>query len=235
MLCKHRGAVAAPQVSLKPRWAAPAAFSLALVPDRVRHRARLLGPARRGDLGRAAFAGRGRGRGWTRPARLSSRALVRLQARPPRMVRARARRDRLGAARRDHRPRGDGSQSSYSVAAMDLRGGARRGCRCPARLRRNRPRPHRHGELLAIAAGLLVGVTHVAIKALTGTVPGDMTALSAPGRRHARRGGAQLRRARPRATGRRRPYRDRALQRRRKLLGDPRRSLVFGDPSARIP
>jgi hypothetical protein len=39
---------------------------------------------------------------------------------------------------------------------------------------------HRHGELLAVAAGLLVGVTHIAIKALSGTVPGDVLALISP-------------------------------------------------------
>ncbi len=39
---------------------------------------------------------------------------------------------------------------------------------------------HRRGEMLAIAAGLLVGVTHVAIKALSTTVPGDVLALISP-------------------------------------------------------
>ncbi len=38
----------------------------------------------------------------------------------------------------------------------------------------------RHGELLGVAAGLLVGASDVALKALTATVPGDPLALIGP-------------------------------------------------------
>ncbi len=74
-----------------------------------------------------------------------------------------------------------GSHSGYSVAAMIsfeaalvAVGVALLGSGAIDRVQ------HRHGELLAVAAGLLVGVTHVAIKALSGTVPGDMTSLLSP-------------------------------------------------------
>ena len=36
------------------------------------------------------------------------------------------------------------------------------------------------GPLLAIAAGLLLGVANVSVKALTGTVPGDLLAILSP-------------------------------------------------------
>ncbi len=78
-------------------------------------------------------------------------------------------------------PEATGSHSGYSVAAMIsfeavlvAVGVALLGSGAIDRVQ------HRHGELLAVAAGLLVGVTHIAIKALSGTVPGDMTALISP-------------------------------------------------------
>jgi drug/metabolite transporter (DMT)-like permease len=39
---------------------------------------------------------------------------------------------------------------------------------------------HRHGVLLGAAAGILFGVSDVSIKALTGTVPGDVFAIISP-------------------------------------------------------
>ena len=39
---------------------------------------------------------------------------------------------------------------------------------------------HRHGVLLGAAAGILFGVSDVSIKALTGTVPGDVFAILSP-------------------------------------------------------
>jgi drug/metabolite transporter (DMT)-like permease len=39
---------------------------------------------------------------------------------------------------------------------------------------------HRHGALLGAAAGVLFGVSDVSIKALTGTVPGDLIAILSP-------------------------------------------------------
>jgi drug/metabolite transporter (DMT)-like permease len=39
---------------------------------------------------------------------------------------------------------------------------------------------HRHGVLLGAAAGILFGVSDISIKALTGTVPGDVLAILSP-------------------------------------------------------
>jgi drug/metabolite transporter (DMT)-like permease len=39
---------------------------------------------------------------------------------------------------------------------------------------------HRHGVLLGAAAGILFGVSDISIKALTGTVPGDLLAIFSP-------------------------------------------------------
>jgi hypothetical protein len=39
---------------------------------------------------------------------------------------------------------------------------------------------HRHGLLLGAAAGILFGVSDVSIKALTGTVPGDLLSIVSP-------------------------------------------------------
>jgi drug/metabolite transporter (DMT)-like permease len=39
---------------------------------------------------------------------------------------------------------------------------------------------HRHGALLGAAAGILFGVSDVSIKALTGTVPGDLLSIVSP-------------------------------------------------------
>jgi hypothetical protein len=39
---------------------------------------------------------------------------------------------------------------------------------------------HRHGVLLGAAAGILFGVSDISIKALTGTVPGDVLSIISP-------------------------------------------------------
>jgi hypothetical protein len=39
---------------------------------------------------------------------------------------------------------------------------------------------HRHGVLLGASAGILFGVSDIAIKALTGTVPGDLLSIVSP-------------------------------------------------------
>jgi hypothetical protein len=39
---------------------------------------------------------------------------------------------------------------------------------------------HQHGVLLGVAAGILFGVSDVSIKALTGTVPGDVLSIVSP-------------------------------------------------------
>ena len=78
MLCKHRGAVAAPGVELRqPAAERGGAVSLPLVDDRVRDRGRRLGAARRGAGRGPAVAGRDDDLGRPGAARLAGRALVR--------------------------------------------------------------------------------------------------------------------------------------------------------------
>ncbi len=75
----------------------------------------------------------------------------------------------------------DGAHSSYSVApmlafeaillvigALMLHPGA------------SQRVTERHGVLFAVAAGLLIGVSDVALKALAGTVPGDLVSIASP-------------------------------------------------------
>ena len=78
-------------------------------------------------------------------------------------------------------PDGGGAHSSYSTApmisfeaALVAIGVALLGSHRIERVR------ERHGELLGIAAGLLIGVSDISIKALTGTVSGGVLALLSP-------------------------------------------------------
>jgi drug/metabolite transporter (DMT)-like permease len=74
-----------------------------------------------------------------------------------------------------------GSHSSYSISGMVAFEGAMIfiGTLLVLSHRVERIR-HRHGVLLGAAAGILFGVSDVSIKALTGTVPGDVLAILSP-------------------------------------------------------
>jgi drug/metabolite transporter (DMT)-like permease len=74
-----------------------------------------------------------------------------------------------------------GTHSSYSISAMiGFEGGMiLLGTLLVLSHRVERIR-HRHGVLLGAAAGILFGVSDVSIKALTGTVPGDLLAILSP-------------------------------------------------------
>jgi len=74
-----------------------------------------------------------------------------------------------------------GSHSSYSISGMVAFEGAMIfiGTLLVLSHRVERIR-HRHGLLLGAAAGILFGVSDVSIKALTGTVPGDVLAILSP-------------------------------------------------------
>jgi len=74
-----------------------------------------------------------------------------------------------------------GSHSSYSISGMIAFEGAMifLGGLLVLSHRVERVR-HRHGVLLGAAAGILFGVSDVSIKALTGTVPGDLLAIVSP-------------------------------------------------------
>ncbi len=75
----------------------------------------------------------------------------------------------------------NGSHSSYSISAMIAFEGGMIviGTLLLLSHRVERVR-HRHGVLLGAAAGILFGVSDVAIKALSGTVPGDPMTLFGP-------------------------------------------------------
>jgi drug/metabolite transporter (DMT)-like permease len=74
-----------------------------------------------------------------------------------------------------------GSHSSYSISGMVAFEGAMVliGTLLLLSHRVERMR-HRHGLLLGAAAGILFGVSDVSIKALTGTVPGDLLSIVSP-------------------------------------------------------
>jgi len=74
-----------------------------------------------------------------------------------------------------------GSHSSYSISGMVAFEGAMIfiGTLLLLSHRVERIR-HQHGVLLGAAAGILFGVSDVSIKALTGTVPGDLLAIVSP-------------------------------------------------------
>lgn len=74
-----------------------------------------------------------------------------------------------------------GSHSSYSISGMIAFEGAMVfiGTLLLLSHRVERIR-HQHGILLGAAAGILFGVSDVSIKALTGTVPGDLLAIISP-------------------------------------------------------
>jgi drug/metabolite transporter (DMT)-like permease len=74
-----------------------------------------------------------------------------------------------------------GSHSSYSISGMVAFEGAMIliGTLLLLSHRVERMR-HRHGLLLGAAAGILFGVSDVSIKALTGTVPGDLLSIVSP-------------------------------------------------------
>lgn len=74
-----------------------------------------------------------------------------------------------------------GSHSAYSVAALIAFEGGVVALGATLLLHGARGRnAGRDGALLALASGLLVGVSNVAIKALSGTVPGDLLTLLSP-------------------------------------------------------
>jgi hypothetical protein len=181
-LCKHRGAVAAPAVSLRhplrsavnlfrSRWwtigmgvatfawtlhvAALALAPLSLVQMVISGGLVLLAyPAERWfgfKLGRREWAGLG----------LSATGLG------------------LLAITTD--PSATGTHSSYTVPAMLAFEGALVGVGAMllASHKVERVRP-RHGELLGVAAGLLIGASDVALKALTATVPAEPLSLLGP-------------------------------------------------------
>jgi drug/metabolite transporter (DMT)-like permease len=74
-----------------------------------------------------------------------------------------------------------GTHSSYSISAMIAFEGAMIliGTLLVLSHRVERIR-HRHGVLLGAAAGILFGVSDISIKALTGTVPGDLLSIVSP-------------------------------------------------------
>lgn len=74
-----------------------------------------------------------------------------------------------------------GSHSSYSISGMVAFEGAMIliGTLLLLSHRVERIR-HRHGAMLGAAAGILFGVSDVSIKALTGTVPGDLITILSP-------------------------------------------------------
>jgi drug/metabolite transporter (DMT)-like permease len=74
-----------------------------------------------------------------------------------------------------------GSHSSYSISGMIAFEGAMIliGTLLVFSHRVERIR-HRHGVLLGAAAGILFGVSDISIKALTGTVPGDVLSIISP-------------------------------------------------------
>lgn len=74
-----------------------------------------------------------------------------------------------------------GSHSSYSISGMVAFEGAMIfiGTLLVLSHRVERIR-HQHGALLGAAAGILFGVSDVSIKALTGTVPGDLLSIVSP-------------------------------------------------------
>jgi drug/metabolite transporter (DMT)-like permease len=74
-----------------------------------------------------------------------------------------------------------GSHSSYSISGMVAFEGAMIliGTLLLLSHRVERMR-HRHGVMLGAAAGILFGVSDVSIKALTGTVPGDVLSIVSP-------------------------------------------------------
>ena len=90
---------------------------------------------------------------------------------------------------------------------------------------------HHHGVMLGAAAGILFGVSDVAIKALTGIVGDGLSASSsALARRRGPGLGRRLLRVGPRPAGRRgRPGHRLHLDRRQRLL-HPGGIIVFGDP-----
>jgi drug/metabolite transporter (DMT)-like permease len=75
----------------------------------------------------------------------------------------------------------EGTHSSYSISGMIAFEGAMIliGSLLLLSHRVERIR-HRHGVLLGAAAGILFGVSDISIKALTGTVPGDVLSIISP-------------------------------------------------------
>ena len=76
---------------------------------------------------------------------------------------------------------GPGGSSQYSVQTMAAFEGIAIALGAALLLSGHRGQGHRHGELmLAVAAGVLIGVSNVAIKALAEVVPGDVLAIVSP-------------------------------------------------------
>jgi hypothetical protein len=77
-------------------------------------------------------------------------------------------------------PAGSGSHAQYSVPAMIAfqSGAVALGVALFASGHTGSPR--HHGALLGAAAGVLIGVTNIAIKGLTSTVPSDVLAIISP-------------------------------------------------------
>ena len=181
------------------------AVSLALVDDRLRGRRGRLGPPRGRDGGRAALAGPGRDRRRAGADRLSRRpatsatasaaASGSASASPPPASRSsrspcRTRR-RTRATRSPPWPPSRRSRSAPGCALF-ASGVLRRGTIC-------------HGVVLGLASGLLIGVSNVAIKALTEAIDGRRRdrARQPVDRARRRRRHRRLLRPRPRDAARR--------------------------------
>jgi drug/metabolite transporter (DMT)-like permease len=75
----------------------------------------------------------------------------------------------------------EGSHSSYSISGMiAFEGGMIVIGTLLLLSHRVEQLRHRHGVLLGAAAGILFGVSDISIKALTGTVPGDLLSIVSP-------------------------------------------------------
>jgi drug/metabolite transporter (DMT)-like permease len=75
----------------------------------------------------------------------------------------------------------EGSHSSYSISGMiAFEGGMIVIGSLLLLSHRVEQLRHRHGVLLGAAAGILFGVSDISIKALTGTVPGDLISIVSP-------------------------------------------------------
>jgi drug/metabolite transporter (DMT)-like permease len=75
----------------------------------------------------------------------------------------------------------EGSHSSYSISGMIAFEGGMIVVGTLLLLSHRVERiKHRHGVLLGAAAGILFGVSDISIKALTGTVPGDLLSIVSP-------------------------------------------------------
>jgi multidrug transporter EmrE-like cation transporter len=182
MLCKHRGAVSAPEVRFRRPLASAASlfasswwtvgFVIAFIAWGLHIAAMSMAPL---SLVQAVIAGGiallaiparhlfGISLGWKEMAGLGLSA---------------AGLAFLALTATDHPP---GAGTEYSAQTMAMFEGVAITLGIALLLSGARGGGHRHGGLmLAIAAGLLIGVSNVALKALAETVPGDLAAIISP-------------------------------------------------------